>query len=267
MCKPIKMCINKFLKRAFALYHIKKRAILTVEASIIVPLFMLATITLLSLMSVVYVNEKIDIAISEEAKKLSLMIFENKGYGVGEVEANIRNRLGNRFINSGLILNKENGFDFSDTDVSNEEIIKIDVKYTIIFPFDVFGVFMLPLNNCTVMHTWVGYNGGLSGRNLDEYVYLTDTGSVYHKNRECSHIRLKIIRVEYTELAALRNRNGARYKSCIQCKPKATDSKIYVTEDGDRFHNTLSCSGLKRTVRKIRLSQVGNMRACLRCGY
>ena len=41
---------------------------------------------------------------------------------------------------------------------------------------------------------------------------------------------------------------------------------LYITNQGDCYHKDLGCSGIKRTVRMIRLSEVGTRRPCSRCG-
>ena len=37
---------------------------------------------------------------------------------------------------------------------------------------------------------------------------------------------------------------------------------MYITDQGDRYHNSLTCSGLKRTVYTARISEVPGKRAC-----
>lgn len=213
-------------KRAFTLLHnesLKKQAVLSIEASVTLPLFLIAVVLLLSLSSVFYISERMEAAVCEEAKELAC--------------------------------------------TSDEEIIEVSKNYCISFPFDVFGTLELPLESKAIMHNSKGYVNGLYGFESEEYVYMTENGTVYHKSRECSHIKLNIKKITSSELKHSKNSSGAKYKKCSYCKPKKNDPNIYVTSDGDRYHNTLSCSGLKRTVKRVRLSSIGSIPPCSKCGY
>jgi len=245
----------------------EKRAILTVEASIVVPLFLIAITLLLSFSSVFYVNEKIEASICEEAKLVALLNYNNSGYGISGIRANVLSRLSDGVLSSGLIKDGYSGFDFSQSDLSDREIIQIVVKYVVVLPFDLFGVFEFPVEKKLIMHSWTGYEHGLCGDFTGCYVYMTENGTVYHRSRECSHLKLKIRRVSGEEINELRNNSGAKYKRCIYCKPNLSDGKLYITSEGDKYHNTLSCSGLKRTVKRVNISNIGNIKPCLRCGY
>ena len=69
------------------------------------------------------------------------------------------------------------------------------------------------------------------------------------------------------EIAALRNENGEAYRKCMQCRyAENAFGRLYITNQGDCYHKDLGCSGIKRTVRMIRLSEVGTRRPCSRCG-
>ena len=57
------------------------------------------------------------------------------------------------------------------------------------------------------------------------------------------------------------------YTACRLCGGEpGLFSYYYVTEEGERYHTSLSCSGLKRTVYLVRLSEAEGRTACSRCG-
>ncbi len=249
----------------------KKEGILTIEASVIVPLFLIVAMTFVSIMTIVLINIKMRIALNNEADNVAMRCFDDNGYTEDGVLAEIIATVGNRVINSGFIEDGADGISITESDFSNDEIVDIILSYTVIVPFDITHTVRLNFSERAVVHKWVGYGNGLNGYSKllsGEIVYVTNGTTVYHLDRECSHIKLNIKRVSGDELKVLRNQSGGKYKSCEICKSRSTDTNLYVTSDGDRFHNTLTCSGLTRNVRAMLLSHAINegRRACSRCG-
>lgn len=117
------------------------------------------------------------------------------------------------------------------------------------------------------MHAWTGYDveHRSTGDIEDRYVFITETGSVYHTARSCSHLNLSISLVGAGQIPKMRNQAGGKYYPCERCGGNSTEM-VYVTQDGDRYHNTAGCSGLKRTVIVIPISQIGSRQRCMRCG-
>lgn len=108
-----------------------------------------------------------------------------------------------------------------------------------------------------------------TGEGKQEIVYITEHGIVYHESLTCSHIKLSIQYVLFEEVEQLRNESGGKYKKCQLCvkneKP-SIEKCVYIAKDGDRFHNTISCSGLKRTIITIKKSEINGREPCKRCG-
>ena len=96
-------------------------------------------------------------------------------------------------------------------------------------------------------------------------VYVTATGTVYHRDRNCTHIKLSIQEVGKDSVEKLRNRGGAKYYPC-SCYKSHPSSSVYITRDGTRYHSSVSCSSLKRTVKKVTLSDAGQLKPCSKCG-
>lgn len=101
-----------------------------------------------------------------------------------------------------------------------------------------------------------------------EYVYVAENGSVYHRSRDCVYLQPEIHSIEYGKVSSQRNNSGGIYRVCKSCSEEVVfteDMAVYITPYGDRFHVNTACSGLKRTVKKIELSKVGNLPPCSKC--
>ncbi|MBD8948918.1 MAG: pilus assembly protein, partial [Blautia obeum] len=58
----------------------------------------------------------------------------------------------------------------------------------------------------------------------------------------------------------LRNKSGEKYHACERCRAGSAGS-VYITGEGNRYHGSLSCSGLKRTVEEVLQKDCG-LRPC-----
>lgn len=97
----------------------------------------------------------------------------------------------------------------------------------------------------------------------DPIVYLAKNATVYHTTMSCTHISIKIS--DPNTIHGILG-TGSR-EPCKKCVSPGVDyATIYLTAQGDSYHSTLSCSALKRTIRAVRLSEAGGIRACSRCG-
>ncbi len=103
----------------------------------------------------------------------------------------------------------------------------------------------------------------------EEYVYIAESGRVYHKNKGCVYLNPGIRSMKYRRALEQRNSSGGKYKQCRRCSHGvqfADGMVVYLTSYGSSYHIDRNCSGLKRTVQKIKLSGAGNMPACSKCG-
>ena len=147
---------------------------------------------------------------------------------------------------------------------TDEEYRQISVKRDLTALTGHFGLLSFPLERKCLVHTRSGYESGYFPD--EEYVYITEDSEVYHRDRLCSHIRLSVRETSASLIPFLRNSDGAGYRPCRICHSSLSDGRLYITTDGDRFHNSITCSALTRTVTRIRLSEVKDRRCCSRCG-
>lgn len=103
----------------------------------------------------------------------------------------------------------------------------------------------------------------------DDIVYVAANGRVYHLDRECTYLRTRIQSIVVSQLETKRNESGGIYypcESCCQSQPAAAESSVYIASYGNRYHIQSGCPKLKRTVRAVHQSELGDMPACSKCG-
>lgn len=148
-------------------------------------------------------------------------------------------------------------------DEDDEEYIRLEKKADLRPLTGFFGPLSMHVERKCLVHAWCGYIDPY----CDEgYVYITDDSEVYHLSRDCTHIKLSVEGSSPDEIASMRNRDGKKYRPCSICHSSLSDTRLFITPEGDRFHNSITCSALKRTVRAIKISEIGDRRPCSRCG-
>lgn len=177
-------------------------------------------------------------------------------------------------INQSHVLNGFEGLNFYQSSVLNgDEFIDIIVNYRIRLPIILFALDDMEMVQRVRLRSWSGLQvksnySAIEDSEDDTIVYITKTGSVYHRNRSCSHIKLSIRSVIGIP-SQLRNDNGGKYYPCEKCckEDKGITSTYYITSDGTRYHSLSDCSKIKRTVNEVSLSSViESKRPCKRCG-
>ena len=115
---------------------------------------------------------------------------------------------------------------------------------------------------------WTGYDltSGIDLSDDEEYVYITESGSVYHRSKDCSHLRVNISVCSSDDIASKRNANGEKYRPCEKCGGGKSTGLLFITDQGNRYHNSPACSGLKRTIKTVPLSEVEGRPPCSVCG-
>lgn len=119
----------------------------------------------------------------------------------------------------------------------------------------------------TYFKSWIGDSLDVMSSNKDKIVYITSTGTVYHTNKNCSHINLSLVRVKFKDILSLRNNSGGKYYKCDKCvKSKISGEQlVFIATNGTKYHLFNQCSGIKRNVKEIKISEVGKRSLCKRC--
>ena len=255
--------------------HQSKRAVLsasmTIEAAFIIPLFVFFVVALIYVINLLNFHGRVNTIIYDTARNTSKLEYNledsvSKAASLALFYAKISrinaDKMGIAAGSSGMIP--------VYTDLE-DECFKLSVNYVAKSPAGFLGIKPLVCKQGLIIRKWVGNEdkGGNNGTGTEKQkvmVYITDTGHVYHTNRNCTYLMLSVRTVDSSQLNNLRNIDGGKYYSCERCARGANASGVvYVTQWGDRYHINGNCSGLKRGVMTVPLESVAGWSKCSRC--
>ncbi|MDR3884807.1 MAG: pilus assembly protein [Dorea sp.] len=239
---------------------------MTAEAAVAVPVFFLAVVTMLYLLEMMAVHTAVRSGLQYAGKKAAKESCVTQMLMPSRIENDLVYAVGEERLGRSIVRGGSSGIDCSRSKMSARTGIgKLTAEYQVVIPVPLFGIAPVKCSEKMKIKAWSGYEreGWMDTGN--DTVYVTETGFVYHKDYHCSHLDLSI-RMTHLELVeGLRNENGGKYYPCEHCV-KGNGGNIYITNSGDRYHSSLSCSGLKRTIYAIPISEAAGKGACSRCG-
>lgn len=248
------------LKRASLRWSVSIKAMISVEASIAIPVFLFAFLEVISLLNCLSIYSEMLYRIKETIEPVS--IYANAYESLSKEQQNI-----------GVYLQYSMNDVVEDVSFSGSQINKrgnyvvAKARYEIHPEISLVGT-SIPMQNYYYLRLWTGYddqeNGILSG-----YVYITKTGDVYHTFRDCTHISLSVMSIPKSEIKEARNESGEAYSNCPMCleiiEKEERLEQYYITKTGNKYHGNISCSALKRTILCVTLEEVEDRALCKRC--
>lgn len=281
------------------------KASITVEASLVLPIFIFAMYAFIFFLQVLNVQEEIqqgllrtarycekigyvyDYVMDYEAEEKSKQTNQNQQHEnedssidpieiatylitSGLMQAKFGEVIDQHIINKSCVVGGMQGLNFllSSYDVETN-IADIIVQYKVHIPIGLSIIDDFYVIQKSKVRVFVGLSNTYSEEeDTDEdCVYIAETGTVYHESKDCTYLKLSITKITGNRLDNQRNSSGAKYYACEICKPEHKQQEYYyITKQGNRYHSNTYCSGLKRTINVIKRSEVGNRRACTRCG-
>lgn len=241
------------------------RGAMTLEAACAAPLFLITVITFLYLLEIMSLQIAVREGLQYAGRNAMQEAAEIPLLNPGKAEADIVESVGRSRLDGSILQGGSSGIDCSGSTLSPlTGIGKLQATYKVKIPIPLFHIPPILLTEHIKIKGWVGYEPAGGDMDGEEVVYVTETGLVYHKDPNCTHLDLSIRQVEKSQISGLRNESGGKYYACPICKKKG--KACYITTTGDRYHRSLSCSGLKRTVYSIPVSEARGRRKCSRCG-
>ena len=265
-----------------------KRASYTIEAAIIMPLFISLMVFGMFIFRVLQVQSGIQQSIDFASRTMAVTLgnVANEGESNQDVNPNeqdptvrgelseggliagtiavagvevVKNKVPLEFIDGGAL-----GLNFLGSEAEGN-YIDLKVSYTMTFPIGLLGNLSFDVNQRARTRKWVGYDKA-EYESDGRYVYITEHGAVYHVNYFCTYLNPSVHRVPEGEVKDKRNKGGAIYYECRRCKNKDANGFLYITDYGTSYHNDVNCTEIKHNIKKVLYEEVKDtMAPCSKC--
>lgn len=256
------------------------RGSITAETAIVLPLFLFFCIQIISIISLFQLHSTVQAALHEEASQLAIQAYALERLGTDAESMAVRlaedaylrgrviERAGEAYLDRSMIEGGGSGIHALYQGAEDgQDTVDAVFFYRVAPVIRILGFSGFTIRNRCCMKAWTGYalsENASEGDGSEELVYITETGGVYHKSRSCTHLSLSVRTAGWETVGGLRNEDGAKYYPCEKCGANAKDT-VFLTDQGNRYHTSLACSGLKRTVYTVPISQAGGRGPCSRC--
>lgn len=254
------------------------RAGMTLEAAMVIPLFLFFMLNVLGLFEAVRLQSCLQTVLQQCGEELcekayytvytpqSLFSSGGSGEGIPEggagaqiftaayVQARVNRALGEDYVRRHCVGGSVYCLGSRALDENGDILLIAEYRLRPFIP-----VLALPgfsMQSCFFGHAWVGYrggggagDGGVSSGDAQE-VYVTKYGEVYHEDRDCIYLNPQVRSVPAQSLDTLRSADGSIYHPCELCHP-GNSGMVLVTKEGNRYHCDPSCGGIGRTISEM----------------
>lgn len=265
-------------------------ASMTVEAAAVLPLLMFFFLNIMSAIEMIRLHGNLELALWESGRRLAVYGYlEQTGKELGHeqmleswgfkeladlivpnlaVRSDVIRYVGRSYLEGSPLTYGAEGLNFLESEFLDEEdCIDITVTYQVSPEFSIPGFSSFRMANHSYIRAWTGYElkNEEKGQEKDDYVYVTEYGSVYHESLDCTYLKLSVRPVTLSEAHMLTNSAGESYTLCWICRDDNMDGRVYITDEGNRYHYSLACPSLKRIIHTIKRSEAKRYRPCSRC--
>lgn len=242
---------------------------ITVEAIICLPLFLYASLSLIWLLEIRTIQTTIRCGLHAAGKQLAETAVSPTLVMPGVLENEIINIIGAERMERSILVGGAAGISCEKSyAIPGCGIYELKVQFKVKLPFPYFITNGLICEESMRIKGWNGYvQEVFSESDNEDIVYVTETGVVYHLDYQCTYLEPSVRSVSIENVESLRNESGGKYYQCPLCVNKNKSYEmIYITDYGYRYHGEASCSGIKRTVYAVPISEVKGKVACSKCG-
>jgi len=279
-------------------------ASMTVEAALVLPLFLFCICNIIFLLDVVRLQSRVTAALQQTGDQIceyawyreyaaggtagsegggtspggGIEIPQSAGdiLSLAFVSGSVRSHLGTEYMNGTCLRGGSSGLSFFGSRIlSGNDIVEIQADYRTRPFIPVLSGPDLKLRSIYYGHAWTGYEigsgtgepGDGAGASQNDHVIVAENGVVYHTDPDCVYLNPRVREVKASDLGHLRADDGSIYHPCEYCHPSKSGN-VYITPDGDRYHSSRHCSRLTRTTHEETMEEAAShLHPCPKCGH
>lgn len=282
---------------------------ITVEASVVLPVFMMALIGFAFFFHVMTVQLRLqsvldgcagELAGYTHVKTILPATFaggDDEGGGIADaVQSSVRNIIysaiggaylkacimdeaGRDWLNRTMIRGGADGITCTGAIVyDGADLVLLTINYRMDIPFVPGQLLSIDLSQSSMRRLYTGYErepetepeafpsgGVLAPTQESRTVYVSKYGKVYHLYRDCMYLKREIKAVTIQSVGDYRNDQGGKYYPCRECIHGSPNAIVYITTDGERYHNTTTCGALIRYISQVKEEDAGGKPLCSSC--
>lgn len=240
---------------------------ITLETALIAPFFFLALVCMLYLVEIMTVQTAVKEGLRSAGKEAAEQVYAIPAVFPSQIEEAVVESIGSERLSRSILEGGADGISCGKSYLSPfDGIIYLKAEYKVKIPIPLFAIPSLKYTEEIKVKGWTGYQkNGLDIGKIEQMVYVTANGIVFHEDPHCTYLEPSVKCVPKEAVEDLRNEGGGKYYPCRYCQANIASGYCYITDTGNRYHTSAECSRLKRTVYAVPRSEVKGKGACSKC--
>lgn len=239
-----------------------RKASLTLEATIVIPLMVGFLVCILFFFRVIQVQAAVEQAIVATGRAIAVesSVVDSEEMLFLSAEALLLNALQEDPVVGDYVENGTLGIWLFESDFSGANIL-LHAEYRMKLPVSFFDIEYISLVSENSFRKWTGDRGSTAE---ETWVYVTPNGVVYHSSTECRSLDLSVKSAMSSVISKYRGKDGQKYYPCSRCVQEERGI-VFYTDYGTLYHGDVSCSSLKRSIQRIPKSEIRGRKGCSFC--
>ena len=264
-------------------------ASMTLEAALVLSLFIFASVSLILPMKIMNTERRIQAALEAAGEELSQYAYLQDALGQGKEASvpgadefarsfceNLGSAAAAGYVRQQVMKQVDTrqvkGVTMLRSSIREEgEALNLVLDYEIQMPFPVLGIGSLKRTARCSRRAWIGLKGkagdgnGVYGTEGGETVYVGRGSTRYHKDPSCHYLVNHLTGIPFETVAEKRNNSGGKYYACSVCGPGKPGGTVFIMPEGSSYHTETGCRAIVAYAQAVKLETVEHLGACSYC--